>query len=222
VTDEKRTYRKRRRAELEEQTRRRITESTVALHGSVGPSRTSISAVAEHAGVRRSTVYRHFPDEPSLFAACSAHWNARNPSPDIGAWAAIDDPDERLQAGIAEMYGYYRSTEQMMANLHRDEVTMPVVKRLFGGFHDYQGAAADALMLGRRCRGSSRRRVAAAIGHALSFPTWRSLANEQGLSDRQAAELMCRLVTVAAEAAVSAPVRDRAPGSSPPQRRATR
>ena len=202
MTDEKRTYHKRRRAQLEQQTRRRITESAVALHGSVGPSRTSISAVAEHAGVRRSTVYRHFPDEPALFDACSAHWNMLNPPPDIGSWAAIADPDERLRSGISEMYAYYRSTAQMMANLHRDEATMPLIRTLFGRFRDYQAAAADILMRGRRSRGPARRRVAAAIGHALSFPTWRSLADEQGLSDRQAAELMCRLVSAAANAGV--------------------
>ena len=87
MTDQKRPYRMKRRAELEELTRRRITESAVALHGTLGPARTSISALAEHAGVRRSTVYRHFPDEASLFAACTAHWAAANPVPDIGAWA---------------------------------------------------------------------------------------------------------------------------------------
>ncbi len=78
-----------RRAELEELTRRRITESAVELHGTLGPSRTSISAVAEHAGVRRSTLYRHFPDEPALFEACTAHWRAANPVPDLARWAAI-------------------------------------------------------------------------------------------------------------------------------------
>src|SRR5438034_9663481 len=92
MTDQKRPYRMKRRAELEERTRRRITESAVALHGTVGPARTSISAVAERAGVRRSTVYRHFPDEPALFAACSAHWRAANPRPDLERWSAIEDP----------------------------------------------------------------------------------------------------------------------------------
>src|SRR5436853_2964120 len=96
MTDEKRPYRKKRRAEQEEGTRRRITESVVELHGTLGPSRTSLSAVAEHAGVRRSTLYRHFPDEAALFAACSAHWQASNPAPDLGRWAAVKDPDERL------------------------------------------------------------------------------------------------------------------------------
>src|SRR4051794_1391044 len=83
MTDEKRAYTKRRRAELEEQTRRRITESAVALHGTIGPSRTSMSAVAERAGVRRSTLYRHYPDEAALFEACSAHWVAANPWPGL-------------------------------------------------------------------------------------------------------------------------------------------
>ena len=81
MTDQRRPYRMKRRAELEEATRRRITESAVELHGTLGPSRTTISAVAEHAGVRRSTVYRHFPDETALFAACSAHWRRRTRLP---------------------------------------------------------------------------------------------------------------------------------------------
>src|SRR6185437_2801655 len=95
MSDQKRPYRMKRRAELEEQTRTRITESTVALHEEIGPARTTISAIADRAGVRRSTVYRHFPDEEALFAACSSHWRAANPAPDPAAWAAIADPAER-------------------------------------------------------------------------------------------------------------------------------
>ena len=129
MADEKRTYRKKRRAELEAQTRLRITESTVELHGTLGPSRTSISAVAQRAGVRRSTVYRHFPDEAALFAACTAHWMGLNPPPDLAGWALIEDPDERLKQALAELYAYYRRTEPMLQNLHRDEATVPIVSR---------------------------------------------------------------------------------------------
>src|SRR5436309_7541449 len=124
MSDQKRSYRKARRAELEEETRLRITESTVALHEERGPAHTSITAIAERAGVRRSTVYRHFPDEKALFAACSAHWMAANPIPDLARWAAIEDPDERLASAIAELYGHYRRTESMMENLIRDEATV--------------------------------------------------------------------------------------------------
>jgi AcrR family transcriptional regulator len=195
MADQKRPYRMKRRAELEEQTRRRITESAVALHGTVGPARTSISALAEHAGVRRSTVYRHFPDEASLFAACTAHWMAENPVPDIGAWAASADPDERLRAALGALYPYYRRNAGMMENLVRDEATSDLVRENFAGYRGYLAAAREALMRGRRSRGRARTRERAAIGHALAFTTWHSLAIDQGLDDGQATELMVRLVS---------------------------
>jgi AcrR family transcriptional regulator len=197
MTDQKRQYRMKRRAELQEQTRLRITESTVELHGTVGPSRTSISAVAQRAGVRRSTVYRHFPDEAALFAACSAHWLAANPPPDLDRWSAIGDPDDRLRAALEELYGDYRRTERMRDNLLRDEPTMPIVKRLMGRYHAYLAAAGETLKRGRGARGRGATRVRAAIGHALAFTTWRSLAREQGLADAEAVELMVRLVAAA-------------------------
>jgi AcrR family transcriptional regulator len=198
MTDEKRPYRMKRRAELEAQTRLRITESAMELHGTLGPARTSISAVAERAGVRRSTVYRHFPDEAALFGACSAHWAASNLPPDIGRWRTIADPEERLEAALTEIYAYYRQTEKMMDNLLRDAPLVPVVQDLMGAYRELLVAATEVLVAGRRVRGNSRRRVIAAIGHALAFPTWRALVREQGLDDSGAAELMRRLVAAAA------------------------
>lgn len=201
MSDKKRPYRKKRRAELEAETRRRITESAVELHGTVGPSHTSMSAVAERAGVRRSTLYRHFPDEAALFEACSSHWSAANPPPDPSGWAAIEDPDARLERALEELYGFYRRTEPMIANLIRDEATNENVRRHFGAFHGYMDAARDVLMQGRRERGQARVRVRAAIGHALAFETWRSLVREQDLGNVQAA----RLMTGFARAASGAP-----------------
>ena len=197
MTEQTRPYRKQRRAELEQATRMRITESAVELHGTLGPSRTSLSAIAERAGVRRSTLYRHFPDEAAVFAACTAHWVASNPLPDLGAWATIGDPDERLRTALHDLYAHYERTEGMMNNLVRDEETMPIVKELFGGFRDYLTAGHLTLMRGRRARGAARQRVSAATGHALAFTTWRSLVREQALDSTQATDLMCRLATAA-------------------------
>jgi AcrR family transcriptional regulator len=197
MADEKRTYRKTRRADLEAETRLRITESAVALHGTLGPSRTSLSAIAEHAGVRRSTVYRHFPDEAALFAACSAHWRAAHPEPDLGRWAAVADPDERFRAALTELYGYYRGTEAMWENILRDEPLLPAVRGQAAGFHDYLGEAVRVLMRGRGLRGAAAPRVRAAIGLALAFSTWHSLARGEGLEDGDAADLMCRLAACA-------------------------
>jgi AcrR family transcriptional regulator len=205
MSDGKRPYRKRKRAELEDETRRRITESTVALHEQLGPARTSISAVAERAGVRRSTVYRHFPDEEALFAACSSHWRAANPPPDPRAWAAIEDPAERTETALRELYAFYGRTEGMYTSLLRDEPLVAIVHRLLGDFYGYLGAIQDILMAGRGLRGRAARRTRAAIGHALAFPTWRSLCREQALADGDAVALMCVLVEGTAAARSGAP-----------------
>jgi AcrR family transcriptional regulator len=190
-----RPYRMQRRAEARDQTRLRITESAMELHGTLGPSKTSISAVAEHAGVRRSTVYRHFPDEAALFDACSAHWAAANPPPDLAYWAAIRAPDERLRVALGELYAYYRQAERMLDNLFRDETISPLVEERFAALRGYFAAAQDTLLRGRKARGAARRRANAAIGHAIAFGTWKSLVREQGLADSEAAALMRGLVS---------------------------
>jgi AcrR family transcriptional regulator len=197
---QKRPYRMQRRAELEEETHRRITESAVALHEQLGPARTSISAIADHAGVRRSTVYRHFPDEETLFAACSSHWSATNPPPDPRAWADVEDPAARTDIALRELYAFYRGTQGMWTSLLRDEPLVPAVARGLRDFREYRRTIEDVLMARRGLRGRAAGRTRAAIGHALAFPTWRSLTQEQELSDDDAVALMRRLIEHAGEA----------------------
>jgi AcrR family transcriptional regulator len=194
MTDKTRSYRMQRRAESQRQTRRRITESAVELHGTLGPSRTTMSAVAAHAGVRRSTLYRHFPDEAALFDACTAHWAAANPPPDLEVWAAIESPEERLRVALGDLFAFYRQTESMLENLFRDEGTVPIVAERFAAFRGYFAAARDVLMSGRSLRGAKRRRTQAVLGHAIAFSTWRSLVKEEGLDEVDAAALLCALV----------------------------
>jgi AcrR family transcriptional regulator len=186
-----------RRAESQQQTRRRITESAVELHGTLGPSRTSISAVAARAGVRRSTLYRHFPDEAALFDACTAHWAEANPPPDLAAWLMLDDPDARLVIALGELYAFYSRTEAMLENLFRDEIAVPIVGERFAAFRGYLEAARDTLMQGRRLRGAAKIHKQAAVGHAIAFSTWQSLVREEGLDEVAAIELMRALVAAA-------------------------
>src|SRR5215208_565498 len=127
ATGERRPYRKRRRAQLEAETRLRITEAAVDLHGSVGPARTTISAVADRAGVQRGTVYRHFPDEDALFDACSSHWMAQHPLPDPAAWAAIEDSDERLRTALQQIYEWYERGAYMLEQTTRDVPLVPAL-----------------------------------------------------------------------------------------------
>jgi AcrR family transcriptional regulator len=191
MSDQRRSYRMTRRAELEESTRLRITESAVALHEQVGPARTSVTAIAERAGVRRSTVYRHFPDENALFDACSSHFRALNPPPDVQAWATIEDPVARTETALRELYSFYGRTHRMYESLFRDETLVPAVAHRLRDFHRYVDAMRGALLKGR---GRAPRRTRAAIGHALAFGTWRSLTQEQGLTNNDAAALMSTLV----------------------------
>jgi AcrR family transcriptional regulator len=190
-----RPYRKRRRAEQEAETRQRITEAAMRLHGTVGPAHTTISDVAAEAGVQRGTVYRHFPDADSLFLACSAHWASLNPPPDPSAWAQIADPDERLRQALAEMYRWYEWAEPMLVNVTRDAESVPALIR--ERTQQRREATVAALLHGRRSRGRARAREAAAIAHAHDFATWRSLVRQHGLEPDEVVELMAALVAAA-------------------------
>jgi AcrR family transcriptional regulator len=192
-----RRYRKRRRAELEAKTRQRITEAAVKLHGTIGPARTTIKGVAEEAGVQRATVYRHFPDEESLFAACSSHWAQLNPPPDPTPWQSIADPGERLRVALAEIYEWYERGEPMLTNVLRDAPLVPAMRAPAEAGRALSAAYQAVLLHGRRERGRRRARTSAAIGLALSFFTWRSLVIEQGLDLNEAVELTTGLVSSA-------------------------
>src|SRR5881397_1695103 len=171
MSDKKRPYKMKRRAELEAQTKQRITESAIALHGTLGPAHTSMKAVAEHAGVPRSTVYRHFADDEALFGACSAHWAAENPPPDVTRWQKTNDPDERLEVALEDLYAYYRRAGSMLDKLLRDEGSMPIVAEIFAPYHQFMVVIVEILMRGRGLRGKHRNHTRAAIGHAISFRT---------------------------------------------------
>ncbi len=206
MSHQKRQYRKRRRADTEAETRLRITESAVELHGTLGPARTSIDAVAKLAGVRRSTVYRHFPDQRSLFAACSSHWAAVNPPPDQARWAGIADPWQRLREALQELYAFYHRTAAMLERVLRDEPLVPVLTPLLDGYHRYLASTQDLLLEGGLVRSPPPSLPKAVLGHALAFPTWRSLVREQGITDEAAVDLMVALVRLVSEAP---PSRDR-------------
>lgn len=192
-----RKYELKRRAEKQEETRRRITEATVELHETLGLAQTTISAIAERAGVQRLTVYRHFPDERSLFTACMSHYQAENPLPDPAPWARVTDPEARLRSALTEVYAYHHRTEPMMLSTMRDIPQKPVMFEILQPFFRHWEKVRDVLAVGWGARGERRKLLLAAIGHALDFGTWRSLVREQGLDDKQATELMVRMVRCA-------------------------
>ena len=196
---QRRAYHKRLRAEQETVTRQRITEAAMQLHGTIGPARTTIAAVAAEAGVQRATVYRHFPDLESLFLSCSAHWASLNPPPNPDAWLQIGDPEARLRHALSELYAWYAWGEPMLTNIYRDAPLVPATEEASQQFQRHFHQLHAALMHGRRISGRPRVRTAAVIGHALDFRTWRSLTREQGLHAEEAIGLMIALVAAAGQ-----------------------
>lgn len=184
-----RPYRLKERARKMEETRRRITEAAVELHRTVGPARTTVSEIAERAGVRRMTVYNHFPTDAELIDACSSHWIADNPPPDPGPWTQIDDPGARLAAALGALYPYFRRGAGMLANTLRDEPLVPALERINNRkWWPYIDAVVDALVAGDD---PAERR--AAVRLVVDFWTWKNLA-DSGLDDDDAAKLACEMV----------------------------
>jgi AcrR family transcriptional regulator len=193
-----RHYTLRKRADAMEVTRRRITEAAVDLHATVGPARTTVTAIAQRAGVQRQTVYRHFPTEADVIAACSQHFYEEDPWPDRERWRTIADPAERLAAGLAELYAYYERNEAMWINVLRDETLVDSLASGIAPFWAYLDEAAAALAAGWGARRARKAMVLAAARHAVDFRTWRSLARDGRVSRAGAVELTSAMVRRAA------------------------
>jgi AcrR family transcriptional regulator len=186
----KRRYELKERARRQAETKQRIITATVELHTSVGPARTTISAIAERAGVERHTVYAHFPDEATLFRACSIHWRGQHPRPDVQRWLELDVPEQRLRGVLSDLYAWYEDVESDLEVLLRDAPLVPAHAEALAESAEATSELADDL-----ARVWPRRKsVRAAVGHALEFETWRSLVRRQGLSRKQAVDAMLRLV----------------------------
>jgi AcrR family transcriptional regulator len=204
----KRRYEKRARAAQEEATRQRVIDAAIELHGTVGPARTTISAIAERAGVRRATVYRHFPDERALLLGCSGTWAARNPLPDVATWAEIADPLARLEIALDAVYAWYERVEPMLTTVLRDMDAVPAVAEIQAGRFAYFAAVEESLASGWGMRGKAAKRLRATLALALDFYAWRTL-HERGLTRGEVVAVMAGAVRPA-----SPPDTARRPGAA--------
>ena len=193
-----RTYELKQRAERQQETRRRIVEAAVELHTTLGPSRTTVQAIAERAGVTRPTVYAHFPDARSLLQACSGHVRETVPPPDPTAWRSISGPGARLEMALRELYGYYERLEPLLENVQRDAAMMPIVAEMNAYRVRHLEEIRDLLLEAWTTRGGAKARLRRAIGHALEFRTWQSLVRRQGCRTNEAVQLMLTFVCAAA------------------------
>jgi AcrR family transcriptional regulator len=186
-----RTYRLKARAEQQEETRQRIVAAAVKLHESIGPLATTISAIAEKAGVERETVYRHFHDERSLFAACTEHYWGLHPPPDPAAWVSERSVAARAGTALPQIYAYWDEIEDLATAVSRDSERAP--ERVGNGMALLEERYVDSI-LADDGRARRARLVRATIALAVAFRTWKTLVREQGLAVRDAARLMHHIV----------------------------
>jgi AcrR family transcriptional regulator len=183
------------RAERQQQTRQRIVEAALELHKAFGPSQTTITDIAKRAGVERQTIYNHFPDELSMFKACSAHNRTLNPLPDPEPWKLSPDPERRLRKALAEVYAYYRRNEQILANVTRDAQANPNVRKVLEPRIKHQERMRDVLAAGwEQGDGQRHKLLYGAMWMSLDFQTWRTLVRQQGFEDEEVIELMVGMV----------------------------
>jgi AcrR family transcriptional regulator len=188
-----------RRADLVDQTRQQITAAAARLHTSVGPANTTVSSIAEQAGVTRLTVYRHFADLDVLFEACRAHWRAENPPPNAAVWAQVPDLEARARRALGELYGWFREHAEELFPIYRDITTMPVSSQT--RMRDENWRLGDLLLADDVPGGETGRRARALARHLLDYRTWRSLAIQQELSDAEAVDLGVRMLVSVVTAA---------------------
>ena len=180
-----------RRADLVDQTRQRITEAAVRLHTSIGPSATSMSAVADEAGVTRLTLYRHFPSKDELFGACMGHWRSLHPPPDPDRWRAIPTFEARVRRALDDLYGWFSENGDDLYPIYRDAAYTPASNQRARQATNER--MVDAV-LGDDGVGDRAHQLRAAMGHVVGFWTWRSLVVDQGLSTADASAMAAEFV----------------------------
>src|SRR5919107_390063 len=189
-----RKYEMKRRAERVQETRQRIAEAAVELHETVGPARTTVSAIAEKAGVQRHTYYAHFPELKDLYRACMGHRLASNPLPEPSSWADVADAEERLRVALSEVYAYFSGEEAMLSNVLRDTPLDPVGQEVMVPFYRYWETVRDTIAAAFEASGERHEVLHAALALALNFQTWRTLVRQQELSQDRAVWLMVGMV----------------------------
>lgn len=128
------------RAGAAEETRRRIVEACFELHCRKGIADTTMTEIAEQAGVSVGTVYHHFPRYEDAIAACGAHAAVTVPPPDPEVFEGLETLDTRLEALATAVFGYFERLEVfdlIRADRHRYAVVQ--------GFVDEEAAGRLAL-----------------------------------------------------------------------------
>lgn len=182
-----RKYQLGKRAEIVEDTRRRIIDATFDLHSEKGVLATSMQDVAERADVALRTVYNHYPTIDDLVAGCTKKVISLLAPPSPAIFRGLGGFEERVQRLVRELFAMYERGSVLIevARCEQGEVA---------GLADYvanEAALREALVreaLRPFGLGSLIIREVAAL---TDFYVWRALT-QQSLSTRQAVDVIHR------------------------------
>jgi AcrR family transcriptional regulator len=123
----RRPYQLKRRAENAEETRRRLVRATFALHGERGIAATTMTQIAERAGVGVGTVYHHFPTLDDTINACGQMVMATYPPPSEAIFAGVPTMRERLLRLARALFEHLDRVAFDVIRADRDR--LPIVRK---------------------------------------------------------------------------------------------
>lgn len=178
-----RQYHSKRREVAAARTRQSIVEAAVKLHG-LGV--TTLSAVADEAGVSLPTVNKYFPTRDDLFGACTKHMaeNLDYVAPDD--LAAIEDPVERLRATVRQIYSLHEQTLGHAWTGYTLEDESPVMAKAVADYEDLVDMLAGPILDGQVTQPVMRDFIRGLL-HPL---TYRELRLKRGLTFDEVVEHM--------------------------------
>jgi AcrR family transcriptional regulator len=179
-----RKYDMTRRASAAAQTRRRIVDATLELHGEQGIAATSWDDIATRAGVGVGTVYRHFPSLDELVPACGEVTREVLALPDP---SVVDGtPAERIERLVREAFAIYeRGAPQLRAIRSEPEVHANVAEA------GAEVEAALGALIDAAIGPSADRAVVRAL---IDLGTWQAL-RDQGLGQAEAVAAIAEILT---------------------------
>lgn len=179
------------RVQRGERNRAAIVDALLALIGE-GEARPSARAVAERAGVSLRSVFQHFADMETLYAACIDRQLARVES----MFEAIDPAlpaDTRIELVVAQRNRVYERIAPVRRAAIAASATSPTLRAgLARSSTELRRHLADALR--DELQGGDRRELLAAIEAATSFDAWDHMRRTQGLGLAATQRVMGRLV----------------------------
>lgn len=203
-----RRYTSQRRDQAMADTRRRIVEAVVALHGEQGVQRTSYAQIAQRADVAVPTVYKHFPDLAELLGACIGHTAASAPTLTPDLFAGLDDTPARLDALVALLFARHAALSPWLRWAQHEAALVPEL-----GAHARHGHERDLRFireaLGPRFGTALPKALLALVDILTRYSAWETLTQDRGLSQNDA--------IAAARAAIAALLDASPPRNAPPR-----